>query len=49
MRVLVFNMTRSKREKIEGLERHKQIIREKERKKKEEKQALLVKKDRAKK
>jgi hypothetical protein len=35
-------MHKSKKEKIEGLEHHKQIIREKELRKKEKKQALLL-------
>ncbi len=35
-------MPKSKKEKIEGLEHHKQMVREKELKKKEKKQALLT-------
>lgn len=37
-------MPKSKKEKIEGLEHHKQLLREKEQKRKEKKQALTVKK-----
>jgi hypothetical protein len=33
---------KSKKEKIEGLEQHKQMLHEKEQKKKEKKQALLT-------
>jgi hypothetical protein len=35
-------MPRSKKEKIEGLEHHKQLVREKEQRRKEKKQALLL-------
>jgi len=35
-------MPKSKKEKIEGLEHHKQLVREKEQRKKEKKQAQLV-------
>ena len=35
-------MTKTKSDKIEGLKQHKQMVREKELKKKEKKQALLV-------
>jgi len=35
-------MPKTKREKIEGLEHHKQMLREKEQKRKEKKQALLI-------
>ena len=35
-------MPKTKKEKIEGLERHKQMLREKEQKRKEKKQALLT-------
>jgi hypothetical protein len=34
-------MPKSKKEKIEGLEHHKQMMREKEQKRKEKKQALM--------
>jgi hypothetical protein len=33
---------KTKKEKIEGLKQHKQLLREKEQKKKEKKQALLT-------
>jgi hypothetical protein len=36
-------MPKSKKEKIEGLEHHKQMMREKEQKRKEKKQALMTK------
>jgi hypothetical protein len=40
--MLGFGMSKTKKEKIEGLERHKLLVREKEQKKKEKKQALLI-------
>jgi hypothetical protein len=35
-------MPKSKKEKIEGLEHHKELVREKEQKRKEKKQALVT-------
>jgi hypothetical protein len=35
-------MSKTKKQKIEGLQQHKQLLREKEQKRKEKKQTLLV-------
>jgi hypothetical protein len=37
------DMPKTKKEKIEGLVHHKQLLREKEQRRKEKKQALIVK------